>query len=133
MDPLVELKTSKGQWKTAVKQDSGKTPVWNEEFEIELYDVADTLELIVWEEDTATYDLIGNKKMEITSLLKKDPWDTWIEIFYKKESAGKVHILTTWQPYPDGFKKSSETATLSDFGTKEVPLVDWKAFCIEKD
>lgn len=99
---------------------------------MELYDVAGTLELIVWEEDTTTYDLVGNNKLEITSLLKKDPWDTWIEISYKKDPAGKVHILTTWQPYPEGFKKE-ETFSLTDFATKDVPQIDYKALCIEKD
>ena len=132
MDPLVELKTSKGKWRTKVHQDAGKTPVWNETFEMELYDVNDTLELTVWEEDTTTYDLVGNLKMELPGLLKKDPWDTWLEIFYKKESAGKVHIEATWQPYPDGFKK--DAPTLADFATKEdIPQIDFRALCIEKD
>ena len=107
--------------------------MWNETFEMELYDVNDMLELIVWEEDTTTYDLVGNLKTEISSLLKKDPWDTWLTIFYKKESAGKVHILATWEPYPDGFKKETPV-TLSDFANKDaVPQIDYRALCIEKD
>ena len=100
MDPYVEIKTSVGTKRTATHQEGGRTPVWNEEITFDVAKVDDEVEFLVQEEDNASADLVGDTVIKMSKLIASEPIQQWIEIKYEKKSAGKVHIKTTWTPFP---------------------------------
>jgi Ca2+-dependent lipid-binding protein len=51
MDPFVELKLREQTLRTKVLKSAGKTPVWNETFDLDIRYVGDDLQLDVMDED----------------------------------------------------------------------------------
>ena len=67
------VKTPKFHEKTSVKQEAGKTPVWNETLTMELDRVAGFIDFICMEEDSTSDDLVGSVTLDLISLVKKIP------------------------------------------------------------
>ena len=59
MDPFVELRLEEDIYKTSIKDEAGKTPVWNEEFFFNLKRPSSKLVIVVKDKDVTTDDLIG--------------------------------------------------------------------------
>ena len=69
MDPFLEFSINGSLiHKTAVKDEAGKTPVWNEEFDYKVKDLSASVYYKVLEEDTFSNDVIGDGTMSIGDL-----------------------------------------------------------------
>ena len=59
MDPFVLISSNGVDYKTKVKDDAGKNPVWNETFEVPIGSMMDSLEIFCYDEDLTNNKLIG--------------------------------------------------------------------------
>ena len=59
MDPFVEIEYKNKKYRTKVKEEGGKTPVWNQTLEIPLESLLDTIKFACYDQDSLTNDLIG--------------------------------------------------------------------------
>ena len=67
MDPYVELFIGGVRvYKTEVKDDAGKNPVWNEECTYEVKDRGLEVRLIVSDEEVFSDDVIGERTMQLS-------------------------------------------------------------------
>merc|ERR1711957_917450 len=85
MDPFCVLQVRQAIFKTAVKMDAGKTPVWNETFDVQV-------------EDVTSNDAIGSFEAKLSALCVPGGLDDWFTISYKGKSAGQVHVKSQWTP-----------------------------------
>ncbi len=59
--------------------------------------------MTVFDKDTLSSSLVGECDLKVQELANKGGTNSWFTIMYKGESAGKVHLDTTWlkdQPEP---------------------------------
>ena len=94
MDPFVTLKYREQQHKTKVLQGAGKTPVWDETFDLDIKYTGDDLVLEVLDEDTASNDSVGTATIKLSALCANGGINEWFEIQHKGKSAGKVHLIS---------------------------------------
>ena len=59
MDPYCIIATRQQKFKTATKQGAGKTPMWNQSFDIDVKYVGDDCTLQVFDEDVTSSDLVS--------------------------------------------------------------------------
>ena len=62
--------------------------------------VDDEIEIIVQEEDNTSSDLVGDVVLKMRKLIGSEPIQQWIEIKFDNKPAGKVHVRSTWTPFP---------------------------------
>lgn len=97
MDPFVELKIDEVSKKTTVKQEAGKSPVWNESFFFIISSLDSKLSLVVQDEDVTTNDIVGTTDVELRQDILKVSTD-WIErtaeLNYKGKVAGRLSYST---------------------------------------
>lgn len=48
------------------------------------------------DEDVLKDDEVGSTFLNVGNLIIKGGVDDWFEIYFKKKSAGKVHLATSW-------------------------------------
>jgi Ca2+-dependent lipid-binding protein len=59
MDPFVEIEYKNKKYRTRVKEEGGKLPVWNQTLEIPLESLLDEIKVCCYDQDSFTNDLIG--------------------------------------------------------------------------
>ena len=59
MDPFVEIEYKNKKYRTRVKEEGGKLPVWNQTLEIPLESLLDEIKVACYDQDSFTNDLIG--------------------------------------------------------------------------
>ena len=59
MDPFIEIEYLDKRFRTKVKHEEGKTPIWNEEFEIIIESLDDCIRFKCFDNDTIVDDLVG--------------------------------------------------------------------------
>lgn len=59
MDPFAVCEYRQQKFKTKVKQNAGKTPVWNEMFTIDVKYIGDDMYIKVFDEDVTENEAIG--------------------------------------------------------------------------
>ena len=97
MDPFVELKIGgKLVHKTAVIDEGGKTPVWNEEFVYEVKDISPEVTFIVYDEDTFSNDFVGMGTCELADLCQDGGTNENYPIAFEGQSAGTIRFETSW-------------------------------------
>ena len=71
MDPYVNIEhfLSGKKFKTEVKHDGGKNPVWDQTFEIEIYSLEDELKIKCFDEDMGQDDIIGETTITVHDLI----------------------------------------------------------------
>jgi Ca2+-dependent lipid-binding protein len=84
--------------KTKVKDYAGKTPIWNEEFQFDVEDTSQEIFLRVWDQDMLSSDAVGFVKLKTSSLMINCGVDEWFTIYYQNESAGEVHLISSFAP-----------------------------------
>ena len=59
MDPWCQLTTKHQKVRTRTLQGAGKAPSWQQAFEIKVYDLADQIEISVFDEDPMSDDVVS--------------------------------------------------------------------------
>ena len=100
MDPYCKILIAESEqsFKTETLDGGGKTPVWDETFTFEVKSLTDDLTLVVQEADPVNDDEVGQIKIKLTELCADASIDDWFTITYEGESAGQVHLKSTWSP-----------------------------------
>ena len=112
MSPYITLTFKGKKMKTKVKDYAGKTPAWNEEFQFEVDDTSQEIFLRVWDQDMLSSDAVGFIKLKTSSLMINMGVDEWFTIYYQNESAGEVHLVSTFAPEGgDAFAEMEEKYT----------------------
>jgi len=52
--------------------------------------------MTLFDKDTFSSSLVGECDLKVQELANKGGTNSWFTIMYKGESAGKVHLDTTW-------------------------------------
>ena len=97
MDPYVKISTRQSMFKTKVKNGAGKTPVWNETFNIDVKYVGDDMMIEVFDEDVGSDDKIGEATFKLSALCVGNGMDEWFQIAYRGKQAGQVHLKSVWK------------------------------------
>ena len=89
MDPYLELSIGGAViHKTAVKDDAGKEPQWNEECDFEVKDLSTEVTFKVSDEDWGSDDVVGAGSCTLGDLASGTGVDQWFDILHEGESAG---------------------------------------------
>ena len=97
MDPFTVFKYRDQKQQSKVLIDVGKKPKWEGcEFEFEIVDEMDQIEMTVFDEDVTCDDLVGATFLQVGNLIINNGVDQWFEIYYNQKSAGQVHLVTKW-------------------------------------
>ena len=98
MDPYVKISSRQQQFKTNVKNGAGKTPIWNQTFNIDVKYIGDDLHLEVFDEDVGADDKIGEASFKLSALCANNGIDEWFSVAYKGRQAGQVHLKSVFKP-----------------------------------
>ena len=92
MDPFVNIKVREQTFKTQTKNNAGKKPVWNEHFDIDVKYVGDDMWIQVCDQDTMSFDVVGETTIKLSALCSGAITDEWFPIQYKGKESGKIHL-----------------------------------------
>ena len=98
MDPYVKISTRQQNFKTAVKNGAGKTPMWNQTFNIDVKYIGDDMTVQCFDEDPGSDDLIGECTMKLSALTVNGGLDEWFAIAFRGKASGQVHLKAVWKP-----------------------------------
>ena len=98
MDPYLVIETRTGKPRTRTLDGAGKTPAWNQIFDIEVQSGSDNIKFTVYDEDPCKSDLVGSASMPISRLCIDAGFDEWFPIEYKNKQSGQIHLKGTWKP-----------------------------------
>ena len=110
MDPYVKIVTRQQQFRTKTKDSAGKTPVWNETFNIDVKYVGDDITLQVYDADVGADDIIGEVTFKLSALCIGNGMDEWFAIAYRGKAAGQVHLKSVWKAGAGGAKQPGAAA-----------------------
>ena len=68
MDPYAVITIREEKLRTKTKDEAGKTPKWNEIFDIQIKYIGDDMEIQVLDEDLTKSDLVGTAILKVSSL-----------------------------------------------------------------
>ena len=102
MDPYCKISTRQQNFKTAVKNGAGKTPVWNQTFNIDVKYIGDDMTIQCFDEDPGSDDKIGEATVKLSAFCVGNGIDDWFAIQHKGKSAGQVHLKAVWKPAGQG-------------------------------
>ena len=66
--------------RTRTLQGAGKTPKWEQVFDIDVKYIGDDMTVTVFDEDVTTSDLVGSAEFKISSLCVNGGLDDWFVI-----------------------------------------------------
>ena len=92
MSPYITITFGKNKYKTKVAHEQGKTPKWNNEFQLEVTSVTEELVLRVWDQDMTTSDAVGFTKIKMSSLIINCGIDDWFTIMFDNKPAGEIRL-----------------------------------------
>lgn len=98
MSPYVTLSFNGKKYKTKVHNSGGKSPVWGDEFTLEITNATEELVLRTWDQDLTTSDAVGFVKIKISSLIFNEGVDDWFTIMFENQTAGEIHLTTQFEP-----------------------------------
>ena len=110
MDPYVKIACRQQQFRTNVKNGAGKTPVWNQTFNIDVKYIGDDLHLEVYDEDVGADDKIGEASFKLSALCANNGIDEWFTVAYRGKQAGQVHLKSVFKPAGAGAPKAGAAA-----------------------
>lgn len=99
MDPYVVLEFGAQKYKTKTHQNAGKTPSWNDIFEMQRIN-EETILFHVYDKDTGKDDLVGSGTFSVNYLttLPSYHYAGNVPLTYKGKSAGEIYIDITFYP-----------------------------------
>lgn len=97
MDPYIKWSYCGKEYKTTVKKKGGKKPVWDETFNIPVYDkrINDKVVFVFWDSELIKDDYIGDAGIYISRLIKAG--DGSFPIQYKKDVAGTMTFASQFK------------------------------------
>lgn len=92
MDPYCIIKTNAGEVKTSVAKGMGKTPAWNDSFNINFNDDS-TVYIGLWDRETLIPDdIIAETTINLMGNLNNGLYGSWHPLFYKGQNVGQVYV-----------------------------------------
>lgn len=88
MDPFAVIEYRQDRFKTVVKQNAGKTPKWDQTFELDIKYIGDDMWVKIFDEDITDNDAVGAVQLKCSSVCVGTGLDEWFTITYKGKSAG---------------------------------------------
>ena len=82
MSPYCTVIHNKNKYKTKVAASAGKTPKWDNEFQLNVENSTEEITLRVWDQDLTTSDAVGFTKIKLSSLIINCGVDDWFTIMY---------------------------------------------------
>ena len=79
-------------------QGAGKTPKWDQIFDIDVKYIGDDMTLTVLDEDVTDSDKVGSTNIKLSALCVNGGLDEWFPIQHKGKQSGQVHLKGTWKP-----------------------------------
>jgi|TARA_B110001450_G_scaffold133944_1_gene125789 Ca2+-dependent lipid-binding protein len=98
MSPYCTMVFKGHKLKTKVHSYGGKTPVWGDEFVLDVLEHTEELVLRVWDQDTTTSDAIGWCKVKMSSLIINNGVEDWFTIMYDNKPTGDIKLTTKFEP-----------------------------------
>lgn len=98
MDPYVVIETRHQKLKTRTLDGAGKTPKWDQVFDIDVKYIGDDMKVTVYDEDITASDLVGQNTIKISSLTANGGIDDWFPIQYRGKQSGQIHLKGEWKP-----------------------------------
>lgn len=95
MDPYTIIKVQGVDFRTKTMDDAGKNPVWNQSFDLRIYDSNQTVNLEVWDAGSISDEIVGSAEAKLSQLLAAA--EQSIEIFHKGKSAGHLILKSVWK------------------------------------
>ena len=80
MDPYVTIETRQQKLRTKTMQGAGKTPKWDQIFDIDVKYIGDDMTLTVLDEDVTASDKIGTTNIKLSALCVNGGLDEWFPI-----------------------------------------------------
>ena len=77
MDPYVVIETRQQKVRTNTLQSAGKTPKWNQTFDIDVKYIGDDITLTVYDEDVTSSDTVAQAIIKLSSLCVNGGLDEW--------------------------------------------------------
>jgi len=102
MDPYCIIETRQQKHRTRTLQGAGKTPSWNQAFDVDVKYIGDDMTIKVMDEDVSSSDLVGESTIKLSSLCVGTGIDEWFPIQYRGKQSGQVHFKSTWRPQAQG-------------------------------
>ena len=98
MDPYVQICQRMQMFRTKTQDDAGKTPKWNETFDLDVKYVGDELFIKVKDENVTDSDDIGEAIVKLSAFCVQGGIDDWWQISYGGRKAGSLHLKGEWFP-----------------------------------
>ena len=92
MDPFVEFTIGGKKYKTAVCEDGGKHPTWQDVFTHHLTNEQDLTFAVTDLDSVSSSDPIGEGKISLAETIAKKSTSNWHDISFKGKLAGKILI-----------------------------------------
>lgn len=86
------------KYKTRVHENGGKTPVWNQAFDINIGSISDDIHFEVKDNDTVGATIIGAATIKASALCYNNGVRDWFTIEYKGRSCGQILLETKLTP-----------------------------------
>ena len=88
MDPYCIIEVREQKFRTRTMDGAGKTPKWNQAFDIDVRYIGDDMTIKVMDEDVTSSDTIGTATIKCSALCAGTGIDDWFPIAYKGKQAG---------------------------------------------
>lgn len=80
MDPWVQIHCRDFKARTKTHQSGGKTPKWNETFNIDVKYIGDDLRLTIMDEDVVSHDFVAETNIKVSSLCMNGGIEEWFPV-----------------------------------------------------
>jgi Ca2+-dependent lipid-binding protein len=83
MDPFVVLEYRGLKYKTNVIDEGGQNPIWNQTFDIPIYNNDKKLVISCYDEDYLINDNVGSMTLDVTNLCDEVGHREWVKLMFE--------------------------------------------------
>ena len=98
MDPYVVIKNNCNQMRTQTIEDGGKTPSWNETFDLNVTQINDNITLRIMDENINANTEIGTCSIKLAAMCVSGGLESWWPVAFGSKQAGRIHLHGEWIP-----------------------------------
>ena len=103
MDPYLLIDYNGVQQRTKVCRDGGKTPIWDETFEIPLQSVSDEIQFHIRDDDLIGSELVAVASIKASAFCFNGGTRDYFSVEYEGRPAGKLLLQTHFTPTAPAF------------------------------